>query len=159
MKPKLYLETTVPSYLAARPSRDIVVAGHQEVTRQWWAAKRHEFDIFVSQFVLDEAGAGDTATAAARLNLLEGMPLLEITADVGRLARHLIESGVIPSKAATDAAHVAVSAVHGMEYLVTWNCAHLANARLTRRVFAACLELGFTCPTICTPEELLESES
>jgi hypothetical protein len=117
VKPKLYLETTVPSYLAARPSRDIVVAGHQKVTRQWWAAKRHEFDVFVSQFVLDEAGAGDSATAAARLNLLEGMPLLEITADVGRLAR------------------------------------------LTRRVFAACLELGFTCPTICTPEELLESES
>jgi hypothetical protein len=156
VKPKLYLETTVPSYLTSQPSRDLVVAAHQQVTRDWWAARRQDFEMYVSQFVVDEASGGDPAMAAERIEILEGLSLLELTPDVGRLAAHLIGAGVIPAKAATDAAHVAVAAVHGMDYLLTWNCAHIANAAIARRLAENCKQLGFTCPVICTPEELLE---
>ena len=159
MKQRLYLETTVPSYLASQPSRDLVVAAHQQVSREWWAARRDDFEIFVSQFVLDEASAGDPVVAGERLKLLEGLALLEVTEEVGRLAADLIQSGIIPPKAATDAAHVAVAAVHGMDYLLTWNCAHIANARIARRLAERCRVLGVSCPIICTPEELLEIET
>ena len=155
MKDKLYLETTVPSYLAARSSRDLIVAGHQQITREWWTKRRSDFNIYISQFVIDEASLGDPAVSQSRLDLLKNIDLLEINDEVGHLARSIIESGAIPKKAATDAAHIAIASVHGIKYLLTWNCAHIANAEISWKVSAVCRKQGFVCPVICTPEELM----
>jgi hypothetical protein len=156
MKPRLYLETTIPSYLAAWPSRDLIVAAHQQLTKDWWRTRRDAFEICISQFVVDEAGAGDAEAARERLEVLKPFPLLDVTASVLQLASALLQAGIIPDKAARDAAHIAVSAVHGIDYLMTWNCAHIANAMIAKTVQAICVQNGFSCPVICTPEELME---
>jgi len=155
MKPRLYLETTIPSYLASRPSRDLITAAHQQVTHQWWETRLADFEVYISQFVLDEAGAGDAAMAAKRLALLSGLPLLDATREALDLTRALVERAIIPSRKATDAAHIAVATVHHMQFLMTWNCAHLANAEIWAQVQAICAGLGYAAPIICTPEELL----
>lgn len=155
MKPKLYLETTVPSYLTAWPSRDLIRAGHQQITREWWQVRRARFDIYISQFVLDEAGAGDSEAARERLAALRGFPLLDPTDEVVELAEALTASLVLPKQAVTDAVHIALAAVHGMHFLLTWNCAHIANAEMVPAIESACRERGFECPVICTPEELM----
>ncbi len=155
MKPKLYLETTVPSYLTAWPSRDLIRAGHQQLTKEWWQTRRAGFDIYISQFVLDEAAAGDAEAARERLAALQGLPILDLSEEVVDLARALNVSLALPEKAVTDAAHIATAAVHGMHFLLTWNCAHIANAEMFVAIEKACQEHGFSCPVICTPEELM----
>jgi len=155
MKPRIYLETTIPSYLTSRPSRDLVIAGHQQITRDWWEARRQSFQLFISQLVIDEASAGDAGAARERLKVIEAVPLLDITPEVAMLASNILASGRIPRKAAADAAHIAIAAVHGIEFLMTWNCVHIANAALTKALVALCRQQGFDCPVICTPEELL----
>jgi len=155
MKPRLYLETTIPSYLTAWPSRDLVIAGHQQVPRDWWQARKNVFDIFISTFVLDEAGAGDPEAASLRLKIIEQLPVLSITDEVETLAKRLLDSQIIPAKAALDASHIAISAVHRLDFLMTWNCTHLANAQIKRKVDRVCQDAGYLCPTICTPEELM----
>jgi hypothetical protein len=155
MKYKLYLETTIPSYLTSWPSRDLVIAGHQQITKEWWKKRKRAFDIYISQLVVDEAKAGNDEAARERLNAIGDLSLLDITEEVERLAIRILTSGVIPKKAATDAAHIAIATVHGMEYLMTWNCVHLANAIITKAVARICRQEGFECPIICTPEELL----
>lgn len=155
MKPRLYLETTVPSYLTSRPSRDLVIAAHQQITKEWWAIRRKAFRLYISQLVVDEASAGDAVAARSRLSVVSDLPLLDITPDVSTLASAVLASGELPRKAATDAAHIAIAAVHGMDFLLTWNCAHIANAVIGRALARICREHGFECPVICTPEELL----
>ena len=155
LQPKLYLETTVPSYLTAWPSRDLIRAGHQQITREWWRTRRDAFDIFVSQFVLDEAAAGDPEAARDRLHALQDYPLLDITEEVDELAAAFIKTLALPPKAVTDAAHIAVAAVHGMHFLLTWNCTHIANAEMAVAIEQVCREHGLACPVICTPEELM----
>ena len=155
LKPKLYLETTVPSYLTAWPSRDLIRAGHQQITKECWQTRREQFDIFISRFVLDEAAAGDAEAARERLLALQNFPLLDLTDEVGDLATTLVSSLNLPPKAVTDAAHIAIAAVHGMHFLLTWNCTHIANAEMSVAIEVACRERGFTCPVICTPEELM----
>ena len=155
MKPKLYIETTIPSYLVSLPSRDLIVAGHQQTTRVWWDTRRENFDIFISQFIVDEASGGDSTEAQKRLNAIEIFPQLEVNDDVLRLAEALLSNNIIPKKAATDAAHIAVASVHGMDYLMTWNCAHIANATIFNAVKNICITEGFSFPIICTPEELM----
>jgi hypothetical protein len=157
MKPRLYLETTIPSYLTAWPSRDLIAAAHQQLTKEWWRTRRDAFEICISQFVVDEAGAGDVDAARERLEVLKPLPLLDVTQSVLQLASAILQAGVIPEKAARDAAHIAVSAVHGIDYLMTWNCAHIANAMIVKTVQAICAQNGFSCPVICTPEELMEN--
>jgi hypothetical protein len=156
MKPKLYIETTIPSYLAARPSRDLIVAAHQEITRQWWLERRDRFDLFVSQFVINEAGDGDPDAARERLRLLHGIATLEVSGEITSLAQLLIARSAVPPRAAADAAHIAVAAVHAMDFLMTWNCTHLANAMMAAHIEQVCHLAGYKCPVICTPEELLE---
>jgi hypothetical protein len=158
MKPLLYLETTIPSYLLSRPSRDVVVAGRQEITRQWWNVRRADFRIAISQVVLDEAAEGDRKAARDRLAMLRAFPLLDVNNEVIALAARILGSKVLPSKAARDAAHIAVSAVHGARFLLTWNCAHLANAETLPQVEGVCLAVGYKCPVICTPDELLGAD-
>ena len=153
--PKLYLETTIPSYLTARRSRDLRLAAHQEVTEEWWTDHRHEYDLYISDLVLDEAGDGDSDLAPARIAALAGIPSLDVTEEVDELAARLLAGGLIPAKAAQDAFHVAVSAVHGMDFLLTWNCTHINNVNIIRRMERVCVGAGFACPVICSPDELL----
>lgn len=155
MAQRVYLETTIASYLTAWPSRDLIIAGHQQLTKEWWRTRRSDFDLFISQFVLDEASAGDPQAAQERLAILNPLPLLDISEAVLQLASAILQSGVIPAKAARDAAHIATSAVHGTDFLLTWNCAHIANAQIVKKVQLICVQHGFPCPLICTPEELM----
>lgn len=155
MKPKLYLETSIVSYLTARPSHDLIRAAHQQVTRDWWET-RSSFDLYISQFVLDEAKAGDAEAAGRRLSALREATLLELTPDTGRLAREILRQGGMPAQAYVDAVHVAVAAVHGLDYLLTWNCSHIANATMRGKIEAICRATGFEPPVICTPVELVK---
>lgn len=156
MKKPLYVETTVISYLAARPSADLVVAGHQLITRRWWDAHRPDFELFVSEAVIEECSAGDPEAAARRLELLADIPVLVPTNDSNAIAKRLIAEGIVPAKAVVDAMHLGIAAAHRVEYLLTWNCTHIANAALRRRMESVCRTMGREMPVICTPEELLE---
>jgi hypothetical protein len=151
----VYLETTFISYLVARPSRDVIVAGHQQTTQDWWTDRRDEFECSVSQVVIDEASLGDPAEVQKRLAIISGLPTLEVTEDAESLAQAIMAAGILPPHAFPDAAHVAVSAVHAVDYLLTWNCKHLANAQIARRIALVCDKLGYRMSIICTPEELM----
>lgn len=156
MKPRIYLETTIPSYLTAWPSRDLVRGAHQQITRAWWDRRRDDFDLFISQFVLDEAGAGDPSAAQRRLAVMNDLQLLDASEEVELLASELVTRVPLPAKAATDALHIAIAAINGMDYLLTWNCTHIANAELRSRIELVIRERGYEPPIICTPEELIE---
>ncbi len=155
MKPKLYLEGPIPSYYVARPSRDIVVAAQQQQTRDWWDYRHGLFDIYVSEIVLEEIDEGEKAMARQRLDLVKPFPMLSITNDVVNLARALVDEGPLPKKAARDAAHIALAAVHKIDFLLTWNCRHIANPTMLRRIAFVCDRREVTAPVICTPHELL----
>lgn len=155
MSDRVYIETTFVSYLTAWPNRDVVIAGHQQVTREWWDACRAHYELCVSQLVLDEAAAGDAQAAQDRLSVLQPMTVLEATPAALDLAKELIRKGALPAKAAADALHVAVAAVHAIPYLITWNCRHLANATIRPVIESVCAGKGFKAPIICTPEELM----
>ena len=155
-KPKVYLETTIPSYLTAWPSRDLVTAAHQQITHDWWETRRRDFDLFVSGVVIEEAGAGDENAATRRLAALENIPLLELTDEVTGFAGKLVKRGAIPEEKGEDALHVAAAVVHGMDYLLTWNLSHIAKAEARNRIEQICRSIGYEPPIICTPEELLE---
>jgi hypothetical protein len=159
MKPKVYLETTIVSYLASKPSRDLITAAHQQITHDWWETRLADFDVYISQFVLDEAGAGDAEAAAKRLALVASFPLLDATPEALNLARALVERGAIPPRKVADAAHIAVATVHHIQFLLTWNCRHLANAEILAQVQAVCVQLGYAAPIVCTPEELLGGQN
>jgi len=158
MKPRVYLETTIPSYLTAWPSRDLVRAAHQQITRDWWDRRRAEFELYISQVVLRECQAGDATAAAERLKILQDLPLLEQTEEATRLAQALVDRVPLPERAAVDALHVAIATVHGVDYLLTWNCTHIANATLRDPIESVCRENGYEPPAICTPDELLAEE-
>lgn len=155
MCPTVYVETTVLSYLAARPSRDLVVAAHQRLTAEWWQTAPARFMLVASAVVTQEAAAGDPQVAGARLALLAGVPLLEVTPEALALAAGLLRAGHLPPKADFDALHLGVAAVGGADYLVTWNMRHLAGAVVRRRLERALRAAGYEPPTLCTPEELL----
>ena len=156
MKPKVYLETTTISYYAARPSRDIVMAAHQQLTQEWWQSRRNDFDLFISQIVLQEVNQGDEEAIQRRLAMLESIPEIEVNPEAVALAQALVSDGIVPQKAAADALHIAIATVQGMDYLLTWNLKHLANAVIRNAITDACRQRGYEPPVICTPEELLE---
>ena len=132
-------------------------AAHQEVTIEWWAG-RDRFELFVSDAVLAEAGRGDPTAARSRLAVADGVPALTATPEAQALAAALLRAAAMPAKAAVDAAHVAIATVHGMNFLLTWNCTHIANAVMRESIEAVCRRAGFRPPVICTPEELLPEE-
>ena len=152
---RVYVETTVISYPTGRPSRDLLIAAHQQITSDWWSTRRAAFECYVSQSVLEESAGGDKDAAARRLAALGGIPLLDITNAAVELAEGLVAAEAVPKSAAEDALHIAVAAVHGVDYLLTWNCRHLANAALRHRIDDVCADFGYEAPVICTPEELM----
>ena len=155
MKRRVYIETSVASYLTARPSRDLVVAAHQELTVEWWTNHRRRFDLYISDIVLREAAQGDPLAAAKRLAVLEGIDVLALDDSARELARLFVERRLIPEKAVEDAFHVAVATTQGMNFVLTWNCRHIANAEVAGRIEALCLELGYWMPTLCTPLQIM----
>lgn len=155
-RPVVYLETTVVSYLAARPSRDVVVAGHQQSTRDWWDHKKQDFRVVASQLVLHEASRGDTQAIQARLDILKEVELLEIAPPATALARAMVGDQVVSETSLEDALHVAVAVVNNCKYLLTWNYRHLAGADVRTRIEVYCRDRGYEPVIICTPEELLE---
>ncbi|MBI4568992.1 MAG: type II toxin-antitoxin system VapC family toxin [Planctomycetes bacterium] len=151
---KVYLETTVISYLTSRRSRDVVAAGRQELTREWWEKERHRFRLLISDLVLDEAGAGDRAAAERRLNILAGIDVLPVSQTAEAVAAEMIRRGLVPASAPNDALHIGICVVNTVEYLLTWNCAHIANAEIRRGVDEVAIALGYRPTVLCTPEEL-----
>ncbi|MEI7673351.1 MAG: type II toxin-antitoxin system VapC family toxin [Deltaproteobacteria bacterium] len=156
MKPKVYIETSIPSYLTARLSNDLRVAANQSTTIEWWETRRPSFDVFISEFVTAEAILGNSEAAQKRLKIIADLPKLSITEAVKTLAKALISEGPIPPKAEIDAYHIAVAAVNGVEYLLTWNCTHIGNAIMRPKIEEVCRQQGFEPPIICTPQELME---
>jgi hypothetical protein len=153
-KPTVYIETSIVSYLTARPSRDLLVAANQQLTVVWWDEQRTHYELLTSQVVVAEARAGDPNAGQCRLAVLERLPLLDVTDAAIALATVLVTAQALPAQAAQEALHLALACVHGMQYLLTWNCTHLANAQLRSRIEQVCREAGDLPPILCTPEDL-----
>ncbi|MEI6147525.1 MAG: type II toxin-antitoxin system VapC family toxin [bacterium] len=151
----VYVETSILSYLTARPSRDLLAAAHQQVTRDWWEVRRARFEVFISPLVEQEARRGDPAAAQRRVDVLRGLVMLEVVEEAYDLAAALISEGALPPAAEDDATHIALAAVHGIDYLLTWNCRHIDNAEIKPVARSICATRGYICPEICTPEELM----
>ena len=154
--PTIYLETTIPSYLAARPSRDLIVNAHQQITHEWWRDARKHFDLYISEAVLTEIRMGDPDAAARRLAIVEGLPIVEINDDVRNLAHVYAQSLDLTGRAKADLPHIAFAVAYEMDYLVTWNCLHIANRAVIHRLMEINSQLRRRTPIIVTPEELLE---
>jgi predicted nucleic acid-binding protein len=155
----VYLETSVISYLAARPSRDVIVAGRQQLTHEWWSRRRGFFDVVVSELVHLECADGDPVAAARRADFLAALRSLDTTPKAEALALALLKGAALPAKARADALHIAIAATQGVSYLLTWNSAHIANAEKRPRVEAVCRLAGYEPPILCTPDELMGEES
>jgi hypothetical protein len=155
VKFKVYIETTIPSYLTAWRSRDLVTAGNQVTTKEFWD-RRQDFEFFISQFVIDEALSGDPTAASERIEALSGIPELGIVSQIFDIANKLLQETALPAKARVDALHISTAAWHGMDYLLTWNCTHIANPAARPKIEAVIKSFGFVPPIICTPQELLE---
>ena len=155
MSETVYIETSILGYLTARPSRNVIVTANTEVTREWWDKRRSAFDLDTSQAVLREVSQGDTEMASRRLEMLRDFPLLELNQSVLNLAEQFLQRSNLPSKADIDAIHIAVATVHRMDYLLTWNCKHIANAQIQIKLADISLDFGYDLPILCTPYELL----
>jgi uncharacterized protein YcgL (UPF0745 family) len=158
MKRKIYVETSVISYLTARPSKNVIEAGHQQSTYLFWD-RRTEFDLVASELVVTECGAGDVTAANKRLDALSAIPLLDITIRSLELAKELVVAGIVPAKASEDAMHISIATVHFVDYLLTWNCRHIANPEIQARIAEYFQQQGLFLPFICTPDELLGDEN
>ncbi len=155
----VYIETSISSYLTAKPSRDVRATAWQQLTAQWWEQEKPKYELFTSELVLAEAGAGDPAAANRRLDSLRDIRELTVSDEVKTLASRLVADGGIPVHAEADALHVAIAAVHAVDYLLTWNCRHINNAATKPIIRSICAVAGFACPEICTPLELLTEEA
>lgn len=156
--PIIYIETSIVSYLRARPSGQVVAAARQVLTRKWWESERHNYELVTTQYVLDEAAAGDPQLAIERLEALNGIDLLELSSDIPLIADELLAQAIMPSKARLDALHIAAASYHEVDYLLTWNCTHIANARILPAIRDGLLAMGLTTPIICTPEEMVDDD-
>lgn len=154
MKPSVYIETTVISYLTARPTRDVVAAARQKITQEWWKGRRSSFQLVTSRLAELETSRGDPTAARQRLAVVRQLPFLEVDERIDKLALQLIGPGAIPAKATEDAVHLATCAVHTIPYLLTWNFRHLANVTIRLKLDYICAVAGYRLPQICTPEEL-----
>ena len=154
-KYKLYLETTIPSYIAARPSRDIVVLAHQQITQDWWDNCKEGYEMYISQIVIEEIISGDPSVANERFSLIEDFHVLDLTNDIEKLTSEYMEYFNFPKHTLRDAFHLAFSVGYEMDILLTWNCKHLANEAIRKKLRTYNESRGLTVPSICTPEELL----
>jgi predicted nucleic acid-binding protein len=154
-KATVYVETTIPSYLVAEPSSDVVVAGHQRTTHDWWQTAASRFDLVISDVVYEELARGDPEIASRRVDIVSDLAILVSDSEVEKLAKQYVSELGLAGRALNDIPHVAFAVAYEIDYLVTWNCAHLANAMLLRKLREVNARLGLWLPTICTPEELM----
>lgn len=155
-KPTVYIETTIPSYLTARPTSDVVALARQVETIDWWENYRHDFELITSDLVIFEASQGNVEASKRRLDLLQDLPKLSMPLSAEKLAEYLLQKHALPKKAELDSQHVAISAVHQIDYLLTWNCKHIVNATMRDKIDLSCKAMGFTAPKLCTPAELID---
>ncbi len=155
----VYIETSIVSYLRQKPSSQVVAAARQILTHQWWNDERLNYELVTSQYVIDEASGGDVLLAAERLQSLDGIPLLPNAAEIPQIAQRIMSLGVLPPKAQVDALHISAAAHHRIQYLLTWNCKHIANAKILPRIHSVLRDLGIPIPIICTPEEMLGDDT
>ncbi|PSB62910.1 DNA-binding protein [filamentous cyanobacterium CCP1] len=155
MSEAVYIETSILGYLTARPSRDLVVAANIEITREWWDTRRSDFQLYTSQAVVKETSQGDAQIATQRLEIIRDLELLELNQSVLDLAEQFLERSSLPAKADVDAVHIATATIHGMDYLLTWNCKHIANAQIQKKLAEISFDSGYELPILCTPYELL----
>lgn len=155
MNETVYIETSIIGYLTARSTKNLIIAGNIETTRDWWQNRRNDFILYISQVVLDEVARGDAEIALERLEILNGLPLVELNQNVRDLSAQFLKRSNLPPKASDDAVHIAAATVHGVDYLLTWNCKHIANAQIQRKLAEISLDLGYELPIICTSYELL----
>ena len=154
---RIYIESTIPSYVVARPARDLLQAARQQLTRDWWDLKREQHELFTSQVVLDEIANDEAVMAQQRRDVVAQIKLLDLTDEANALTKEILASGLLPADADRDAAHIALATVHEMDVLLSWNCRHIANAFIQAKLRKLADAAGFTLPVICTPEELLEN--
>lgn len=155
MKQTLYMETTIPSYYTALPSRDIIILAHQEITRQWWREDKNNYNIHVSELVIEEALQGDSFASKRRLNVINKFKILSINKESEELGLYYIKKIPILKHAYRDAIHLAIASLNKMDYLLTWNCTHLNQAHLKGMIRKINNAQGVFTPVICTPEELM----
>ena len=151
---RIYIESTIPSYVVARPARNLLQAARQETTRDWWELKRHQQTLFTSQIVLDEISGGEPAMAQLRLATLAGIPVLRVNDETENLTLQILGSGLLPAEADRDAAHIALATIFEMDILLSWNCRHIANAAIQARLRQLVEKSGLALPVLCTPDEL-----
>jgi hypothetical protein len=154
MKPQVYIESSVISYLASRPSRDVVIAGRQAISQEWWTNHRQRFELRVSALVEEEIGRGDTLAAECRMAWLEEIPSLVISDEATKLAELLLAQGAVPKGSEEDALHIGIAAAQGVDYLLTWKFKHINNAEMKPLITKVVESRGFVCPQLCSPEEL-----
>lgn len=152
----VYLETSVISYLAARPSRDVLVAGQQRVTWDWWENEKHRYKLYASEVVVREASLGNPDAAKRRLGVIDGIESLGLDERCFNLVDRLLIDKAVPVKARTDALHIAIAAVNSIDYLLTWNCKHINNAHTRKLINSICADAGYDPPVLCTPQEIME---
>lgn len=155
-KDSVYLENTVISYYTSRPIPDPIVRVHQEITKNWWPTAIKRYNIFISQMVIDEAAHGDSSAAKKRLEEIKDFTILEVTKDIQNLSKIYEEELKIPPKSIGDAVHLAVACLNNIDYLVTWNCTHLCNGEIIKKLAKINKQLEIHTPIICTPEQLME---
>jgi hypothetical protein len=151
---RIYSESTIPSYVVARPARDLLQAARQQLTKDWWDFNSENHELFTSQIVLDEIAEGEAAMARQRLELVAELKLLDLTDEARMFTKEILASGLLPVEADRDAAHIALATVHEMEILLSWNCRHIANAAIQTRLRRLAEKNDFALPVLCTPEEL-----
>ena len=157
MNSSVYLETTIVSYYCSRPNRDIIISARQQLTELWWYTQMKNYNVFISDLVLEESAKGDTDAASKRLDAISAFQILEIDEESAVLAKGLISKKAIPAEFPEDALHIAVAAINGMDFILTWNFAHINNAMNREKIMDVIDQFGLICPVICTPEELLGS--
>ncbi len=155
MSEAVYIETSVVGYLTARPSNNLILMANLGITQEWWDTRREQFSLFISQVVLDEVARGDAEMSIRRLEILRDFPLLEVNEEVQSLAAEFLTKSNLPPKASDDALHIAVATFYGIDYLLTWNCKHIANAQIQKKLMQISMQAGYELPTICTPNELM----
>ncbi len=156
--PRIYIETSIVSYLRQRASGQVIKAARQLLTRRWWEEERANYDLVTSQYVIDEAGDGDPLLAQERLDALDEIPLLQLGPEIDAIAEEIMTRAILPSKAQVDALHIATAVHHRIDYLLSWNCTHIANARILPRIHDLLTDLNCFIPIICTPEEMVDDD-
>lgn len=154
VKPSVYIEASIVSYLASRPSRDVIIAARQAISHDWWSNHRYRFDLRISALVEEEICRGDDEVAKRRLGWVAEIPSLKISDQATELAGQLLAEGVIPAGSKDDALHIAIAAAQGADFLLTWNFRHINNAETKSAITRVVESCGFVCPHICSPEEL-----